>query len=64
MSGSFGVDVSHRMYCAASVDVTEADEVRVGSTVYIVEIVNNVDAVDHHLEVDMRERRPDRGGRK
>lgn len=60
MSGSRGVDVTHRLYCSAVVDVTEADEVRVGTTVYQVEFVNDPHAVGHHLEVDLRERRPDR----
>lgn len=60
MSGSTGVDVTHRLYCAASVTIAEADEVRIGTTVYHVEFVNNPHGAGHHLEVDLRERRPGR----
>jgi len=63
MSGSRGVDISHRMYCAATVDVLPADEVHIGTIIYRIENVNDVDQMGHHLEVDMRERIPERNER-
>lgn len=63
MSGGRGVALTHRLYCSAAVDVTEADEIHIGVIIYRVESVNNVDAANHHLEVDMSERRPDRNER-
>jgi len=63
MSGSRGVDLSHRLYCDATVNVNEQDEIHIGSTVYRVEVVNNVDLTSKHLQVDVSERRPNRNER-
>lgn len=59
MSGAEGTDVTHRLYCAAGVTITEADRVVVGATTYQVEFVNRNPAgsKSHHYEVDMREYR-------
>ena len=64
MSGSVGVMISHRLYCSPlGTAIGEADEIRVGTTVYDVIFVNNVDAMSHHWQIDLAERRPDRHGR-
>ena len=57
MSGSTGVAVTHRMYCSVQ-SIYEADEIHEGSTVYEVQWVNNV--AEHHLEIGLLERRPNR----
>lgn len=59
MSGSTGVAVTHKLFLSAGVDVTEADVIEIDSTEYEVKFVNNVHG--HHLELDLWERRPNRG---
>lgn len=63
VAGARGVDLSHRIYCSASVDVTEEDEITIGSKTYRVETVNDVDLTGELLQIDCRETRPDRNGR-
>jgi len=62
MTGQIGVQVTHRLYCAAGADIRETDEVRADSTIYDVTGVNTVygSQAAHHMEIDLLERRPDR----
>ena len=62
MSGARGVEATHTLYCRVA-DIVETDEMRIGTTVYDVQFVNDVDAQGHHMEIDLLERRPDRHGR-
>lgn len=58
MSGSTGVNVTHKMACDIA-DIVEADRVVSGGVTYEVKFVNNV--AGHHLEVELEQRKPERG---
>ena len=51
--GKEGVVSTHRLYCEAGGDVTSKDRIVAGSNTYDVNYVNDVDEMDHHLQVDM-----------
>jgi hypothetical protein len=52
--------LSHRMYCPPTT-LAEGNEVEVGAVTYDVMFVNRIPGglINHHYEVDLRERRPD-----
>jgi head-tail adaptor len=54
MSGSIGVDVTHRLYCGVLI-TAEKDEIEVDGVRYRVLFVNNVRG--HHMELDLEELR-------
>jgi len=54
MSGSIGVDVTHRLY-SAIISVVEKDEVEQSGVRFRVLFVNNVR--NHHMEIDLEELR-------
>ena len=58
MSGSQGVEVTHRMFCGAGFTINDTDTVTVSSTVY--EVVHAADTHGHHMEIMLKERRPAR----
>lgn len=58
VSGATGVVATHKMFCAATADIDEADEIHVGATIYQVTGISN--QRDHHLEVELLEHRPSR----
>lgn len=58
-----GVVLTHRLYCNPDTAIQVGDEVRVGSTVYRVGAVNDVDLAGAHWQIDLFESRPDRHGR-
>jgi len=65
MAGGTGVELTHRLFKSletGAYELAEGDEVRVGTVIYDVMSVNNPDGMGHHLEADLRERRPDRHG--
>ncbi len=59
MSGSTGVAVTHNMFATAGADITELDRVVMDGTIYDIRFVDNVR--DHHLEIALHSRRPNRG---
>ena len=60
MSGSTGVESTHKMFCLYSVDVRPEDEVTSGGFVYQVTFVGDAAGQGHHLEVDLQRREPER----
>jgi hypothetical protein len=64
MSMSRGTELTHRLYKVPSaVEVAEGDEVEVGTTIYdVLSVYDAGGGQGHHMEIDLRERRPDRHG--
>lgn len=60
--GSEGVEITHRMFCELqSETLTEKDRVVAGSTIYEINLVDDVAGMNHHLELLLTEIRD--GGR-
>lgn len=59
-----GVVITHIMYCAASTDIVESDQVRSNDIIYDITAVETIygSAAMHHKRVTLRERRPSRHG--
>ncbi len=58
MSGSVGVEVTHRMFCESGYTIQDTDTVTSDSVVY--DVVYPGDVHGHHMEIDLKERRPAR----
>ena len=56
MSGSVGIDATHRLFCAAGYTIQDTDTITIGTAEY--EVVYPGDLHGHHMEVMLRERRP------
>ena len=53
IQGRETIDSTHRIYCAASVDVEENDEITIGSDTFDVRGVDNPHELDEFLQIDV-----------
>ena len=58
MSGSVGIEATHRLFCASGFAIQDTDVITIGTDVYDVAYPAGVHG--HHMEIKLKERRPPR----
>ena len=55
MSGTIGIESTHRMYCQYGYDIREGDLLAANGRTYAVVHVDDKDQMHHHLVIALRE---------